>query len=258
TLARFREILQDWAQLCEAAGMDEALPVSIVAEHCLGQLDQAGLSQRFFAGAVTFATLMPMRAIPFRRVCLLGMQDGAFPRQRVPADFDLMALHPRPGDRSRREDDRYLFLEALLSARDQLYLSWVGHSIHDNTPQPPSVLVSQLMDHLDQGWRPANGSGALSAALSLHHPLQPFSPRYFSTHAPQGPDALFTYAAEWRQVRRLATDADMPPPLAALRRDAAVRLEVLRQFLRHPVRAFYQQRLQVAFEAPAPDLDEGE
>src|SRR5690606_11030673 len=62
TLARFREILQDWAVLCEAAGVTEALPVSIVAEHCLGQLDQVGLSQRFFAGAVTFATLMPMRA----------------------------------------------------------------------------------------------------------------------------------------------------------------------------------------------------
>ena len=259
TLARFREILQDWAALCDDAGVDEALPVSIVAEHCLGQLDQGGLSQRFFAGAVTFATLMPMRAIPFRRVCLLGMQDGAFPRQRVPVDFDLMALHPRPGDRSRREDDRYLFLEALLSARDQLYLSWVGHSIHDNTPQPPSVLVSQLMDHLDQGWRAADGAEPVSAALSLHHPLQAFSRRYFPQPPQSGPGALFTYAAEWRQSDAPAADAQaLPPALAALRRDAPLRLDVLRQFLRHPVRAFFQQRLQVVFEAPTPDLDEGE
>jgi len=258
TLARFREILQDWAQLCEAAGMDEALPVSIVAEHCLGQLDQAGLSQRFFAGAVTFATLMPMRAIPFRRVCLLGMQDGAFPRQRVPADFDLMALHPRPGDRSRREDDRYLFLEALLSARDQLYISWVGHSIHDNTPQPPSVLVSQLMDHLDRGWQSADGASPLSRALSLHHPLQPFSRRYFPKQGQAGPGALFTYAAEWRSARLPAGAGQAPGVLPPPRRDAALRLDVLRQFLRHPVRAFFQQRLQVFFEAPDPKLDEGE
>ncbi len=260
TLARFREILQDWALLCETAGVDEGLPVSIVAEHCLGQLDQAGLSQRFFAGAVTFATLMPMRAIPFRRVCLLGMQDGAFPRQRVPVDFDLMALHPRPGDRSRREDDRYLFMEALLSARDQLYLSWVGHSIHDNTPQPPSVLVSQLMDHLDRGWQSADGAKSLSAALSLHHPLQPFSRRYFPVPAHTGPGALYTYAAEWRGARQAAVDEPQPAPavLAPLQRDAALRLDVLRQFLKHPVRAFFQQRLQVFFEAPAPDLDEGE
>ncbi|MFV0284079.1 MAG: exodeoxyribonuclease V subunit gamma [Castellaniella sp.] len=258
TLARFREILQDWALLCETAGVDEALPVSIVVEHCLGRLDQAALSQRFFAGAVTFATLMPMRAIPFRRVCLLGMQDGAFPRQRVPADFDLMALHPRPGDRSRREDDRYLFLEALLSARDQLYLSWVGHSIHDNTPQPPSVLVSQLMDHLDRGWRSSDGAESLSRALSLDHPLQPFSRRYFPGRAQTGPGALFTYAAEWRRARQPAAPAPSPAALPSLARDAALRLEVLRQFLRHPVRAFFQQRLQVVFEAPAPDLDEGE
>ncbi|WP_368641605.1 exodeoxyribonuclease V subunit gamma [Castellaniella ginsengisoli] len=258
TLARFREILQDWAVLCEAAGVAQALPVSIVAEHCLGQLDQAGLSQRFFAGAVTFATLMPMRAIPFRRVCLLGMQDGAFPRQRVPVDFDLMALHPRPGDRSRREDDRYLFLEALLSARDQLYLSWVGHSIHDNTPQPPSVLVSQLMDHLDRGWRSSDGAGSLSRALSLYHPLQPFSRRYFPLQPQSGPGALYTYAAEWRSARGPAADTLASGPLPPMHRDGALRLDVLRQFLRHPVRAFFQQRLQVFFETPSPDLDEGE
>jgi exodeoxyribonuclease V gamma subunit len=187
------------------------------------------------------------------------MQDGAFPRQRVPVDFDLMALHPRSGDRSRREDDRYLFLEALLSARDRLYLSWVGHSIHDNTPQPPSVLVSQLMDHLDRGWRSADGAGSLSEALSLHHPLQPFSRRYFPARPQSGPGALYTYAAEWRDAREPApaaapAPAALPPP----RRDAAVRLEDLRRFLKHPVRAFFQQRLQVFFEAPDPDLDEGE
>ncbi|MDY0310134.1 MAG: exodeoxyribonuclease V subunit gamma, partial [Castellaniella sp.] len=259
TLARFREILQDWALLCEAAGVDEPVPVSIVAEHCLGQLDQAGLSQRFFAGAVTFATLMPMRAIPFRRVCLLGMQDGAFPRQRVPVDFDLMALHPRPGDRSRREDDRYLFLEALLSARDQLYLSWVGHSIHDNTPQPPSVLVSQLMDHLDRGWQAVDGAGALSAALSLHHPLQPFSRRYFPVQARTGPGALFTYASEWRSAREPGhAAAPAPSSLPPLQLQGSVRLDDLRRFLRHPVRAFFQQRLRVFFDAPDPDLDEDE
>jgi exodeoxyribonuclease V gamma subunit len=90
-----------------------------VGEHWLAQLDDSGLSQRFFAGAVTFATLMPMRAIPFRHVCLLGLNDGDYPRTRVPMDFDLMGRDYRPGDRSRREDDRYLFLEALLSARER-------------------------------------------------------------------------------------------------------------------------------------------
>ncbi|WP_163103843.1 exodeoxyribonuclease V subunit gamma, partial [Acinetobacter baumannii] len=79
-----------------------------------------------------FCTLMPMRAIPFRLVCLLGMNDGDYPRQQSPLDFDLMRNDYRPGDRSRREDDRYLLLEALLSAREQLYVSWVGRSIRDN------------------------------------------------------------------------------------------------------------------------------
>jgi exodeoxyribonuclease V gamma subunit len=255
TLLRFRECLQDWLQVCEQTGLAEALPLSIVAEHCLGQLDQQGLSQRFFAGAVTFATLMPMRAVPFRRVCLLGLQDGAFPRTRVPADFDLMASHPRAGDRSRREDDRYLFLEALLSARDQFYVSWVGRSIHDNAEQAPSVLVSQLMEHLDGGWRCRTG-GAVSQALTCVHPLQPFSPRYFGVGTASGPQALFTYAAEWRD--RQAPAASGVTELKPRPSESSLDLAILTQFLRHPVKAFLQQRLRVRFEMDASLTDESE
>ena len=115
TFARLDNALQSWLEVCAEAGLEDELPLSVVGDYWLSQLDQAALSQRFFAGAVTFATLMPMRAIPFRRVCLLGMNDGDYPRPRVPMDFDLMRGYSRPGDRSRREDDRYLLLEAFLA-----------------------------------------------------------------------------------------------------------------------------------------------
>lgn len=76
TMMRLETALQRWQETCEAAELDDLLPLSIVGEHWLSQLDAGGLSQRFFGGSVTFATLMPMRAIPFRHVCLLGMNDG--------------------------------------------------------------------------------------------------------------------------------------------------------------------------------------
>merc|ERR1712138_147526 len=148
----------------------------MVREHWLAQIDEHSLSQRFLAGAVNFATLMPMRAIPFKRVCLLGMNDGEYPRSQPPLDFDLMAQDYRPGDRSRREDDRYLFLEALLSAREQLYISWVGRSIKDDSERPPSVLIGQLQDLLDSLWSVAGQPDAkVAKALTIQHPLQPFS-----------------------------------------------------------------------------------
>ena len=88
-----------------------------------------------------------MRTVPFRVVCLVGMNDTAYPRHDRAPGFDLIAQDPRPGDRTTRDDDRYLFLEALLSARDVFYLSYVGRSIRDNSPIPPSVLVSELLDY---------------------------------------------------------------------------------------------------------------
>ena len=152
-LTQLEELRETWLQTCDSVGLVDELPLTVVREAWLAGLDQGRLSQRFLAGAVNFCTLMPMRAIPFKLVCLLGMNDGDYPRAQPPLDFDLMGSDYRPGDRSRREDDRYLLLEALLSARDQLYISWVGRSIRDNSERPASVLIGQLRDHLASGWR---------------------------------------------------------------------------------------------------------
>ena len=129
----------------------------MLREAWLDGVDAPGVAQRFKAGGVTFCTLLPMRAIPFDVVCLLGMNDGDYPRRASRSDFDLMALpgQARPGDRSRRDDDRQLMLDALLSARRVLYISWAGRSVRDNQEQPPSVLVAQLRDYLAAGWGPA-------------------------------------------------------------------------------------------------------
>jgi exodeoxyribonuclease V gamma subunit len=147
-LLRLKQELTHWQSLCEQAGLSEPLPLTVVREHWLSGLESAGLQQRFFGGGVQFSTLMPMRAIPFKGLCLLGMNDGAYPRQSTPRDFDLMTTHWLAGDRSRREDDRYLFLEAFLSAREKLYISWQGRRPTDNQKMPPSVLVAQLRDTL--------------------------------------------------------------------------------------------------------------
>lgn len=248
TLLRAENALLEWEEACARADLSEALPLSVVREHWLGALEPAGLHQPFFAGGVTFASLMPMRAIPFRWVALLGMNDGDYPRTRAPMDFDLMGREHRPGDRSRREDDRYLFLEALLSAREHLHVSWVGRSIQDNEERPPSVLVAQLRDHLAAGWRLEQGDGKdLLRALTTVHKLQPFHRAYFDGSVP----GLFSHAREWR-----ATFAPVAAPEAAaaalpeLAVPRTLTLKLLGDFLKNPVRSFFQQRLGIHFGDP--------
>lgn len=248
-LLQLQSSLRAWVSACEAAVLTEAIPISVVREHWLAQIDESSLSQRFMAGKLTFATLMPMRAIPFRMVCLLGMNDGEYPRSRPPVDFDLMAKDVRPGDRSRRDDDRYLFLEALLSARERLHISWVGRSIHDNTDRPPSVLVSQLRDHIEACWQltPESKDKSLLEALTVEHRLQPFSRDYFGKLV--GSTPLFTYAREWERIATKPVLAvSSTPPLSPPQFDAPIALGQLVGFLKDPVKTFFRERLKVTYE----------
>ncbi|SFR62024.1 DNA helicase/exodeoxyribonuclease V, gamma subunit [Marinobacter daqiaonensis] len=276
-LNRFRRQLEQWLTDALAAGLQETpLPLNIVKDVLLEGLDEGGLNQRFLAGKVNFATLMPMRAIPFRKVCLLGMNDGDYPRSRPPVDFDLMANDYRPGDRSRREDDRYLFLEALLSAREQLYISWVGRSIRDDSERPPSVLVSQLHDHLDSLWRVSgNEDQGVTAALTTRHPLQPFSRAYFprANGLEPSPDSpprpleeilhnrhLFTFEREWRSAHghRDEDPSQLHQPLAYQPPEEPITFGDLANFLKRPVGTFFQRRLQVRFEEVEEDDTDNE
>ena len=140
----------------------------------------------FLRGQLTFCSMLPMRSIPFRVVCLLGLNDGAFPGVDRHATFDLMGVGQQLGDRSRRDDDRYQFLEALLAARDRVYLSYVGRSVRTNEPLPPSVVVAELLEILDRCY------GLRQDGLVSGHPLHPFSRRYFTGREPR----LFSYDAE--------------------------------------------------------------
>lgn len=238
-LVQLAEALQCWLEICDAAEFAEPVPLAVLREAWLGAIDEPTLNHQFVSGGVTFCTLMPMRAVPFKVVCLLGMNDGDFPRRAPKADFDLLALPgmARPGDRSRRDDDRYLMLEALLAARNKLYVSWVGRNVRDNSEQPASVLVAQLRDYLAAGWD-----------LDLHertteHALQPFSRRYFEA------GGLLTYAGEWRVAHETNTGAalDALPPYE-LEPDYHLKLRDLVSFLRQPATYFFRRRLAVVFD----------
>lgn len=253
-LQRMTEGCELWFELCQQAELEDPLTLAVAREAWLSNIEADHLSQRFLAGSVNFCTLMPMRAIPFRMVCLLGMNDGDYPRVQTPLDFDLMGSDYRSGDRSRREDDRYLLLEALLSARERLYVSWVGRSVRDNTERPPSVLIAQLRDHLNSGWRLASEQPLLDA-LTTEHPLQPFSQHYFTDQSEQ--KGLFTYASEWAVLHQALAEQ----PIQALGEfipSSTISPDMLQRFLADPVRYFFSERLKVYLDQPELEVYEDE
>ena len=254
-VAALGNALTFWLGACRQAGFQDTVEFSVFAQAWLEALNPPSLQQRFRAGGVTFCSLMPMRAIPFDVVCLLGMNDGDYPRRGMRNDFDLMGLpgQHRPGDRSRHLDDRQLMLEALLSARSLLYVSWSGFSALDNSEQPPSVLVSQLRDYMAAVW----GDAAVKERTT-EHPLQPFSRRYFERGA-----LLQTFVHEWHALHQAEHPEEAvvaAPPLPPFVPDpiAPLTLQRLGDFLRNPVKLFFRERLGVVFENQDEEIPDDE
>ncbi len=134
--------------------------------------------------------MVPMRSVPFAVICLLGMNDTDYPRTQSTVGFDMMAQNPLRGDRNRRDDDRYLFLEALISTRKVFYVSWLGRNQRDNSPRPPSVVVADLIDYLDRSF--VSASDIPFKVPVTEHPLQPFSKKCFD-----GSSGTMSYAGQW-------------------------------------------------------------
>ena len=242
-LADLQAAIRGLGELLDAAGFDGAITREVLLDLLQDRLAAAEASHQFLRGGINFCQLTPLRCIPFRVVCLLGMNAEDFPRNTLAPAFDLMAAAPRAGDPSRRDDDRYLFLEALLSARDCFYVSYVARDERSNDAREPAVPVCELRDYVDRHWRAS--AGAATAALTRCHPLKAFSPEYFRPGA-----ALFSYRHEWLPAARAgaAPAAFCPAPLPA-RAITGLALGELLQFFRNPCQGFFSARLGVRFAA---------
>jgi exodeoxyribonuclease V gamma subunit len=178
------QAIDDLGEYTSQASYQYAIPLVIIRNFLLGHFNQPEPGRQFMAGQVTFCSMLPMRSVPFRIIAILGLNDGEFPRQRQPMGFDLMANEPpRKGDRSRRGDDRYLFLEALISCREKLYLSYQGHDIKTNNSREPSLVLKELMDYLEKAytWK------------QINIPLQAFSRDNYN-------DPLASFNAQWLKL----------------------------------------------------------
>ena len=249
-LDRLRKLVVDFAKQADRAGFIDKVPAEVVRAHFASVLGEADTRAPLLTGGVSFARMVPMRLLPFRAICLLGMNDGDFPRRDPAAGLnrltaDIASGKRRHGDRSTRDDDRYLFLQLFSAAQDVFYLSWLGANARDGGVREPSAVVSELLAHA--GAYHAQPDKA-AKQLVLRHPLQPFSPAAFGAD-----DARrFSFRGQWRPAARQLSGVRraLPPwmePAHVL--DAIVEpgrelsLEALRRFLMDPSGQFLRQRL---------------
>lgn len=229
------KVLNAIQQTTELTGFEQHISFGVFFKILQSSLADITGGEKFLGYGITFCAMVPMRSIPFKVVALMGMNDGEFPRQNKRQSFDRLAENPRKGDRSRRDEDRYLFLESVLAARSRLIISYIGQSVKDNTDVPPSVLVSELLDALSI-------YSCLSAdAWIVKHPLQAFSSRYFDASSD-----LFSYAKEYAEFNKLIEEPSqvfISERLEELGDEfKKISLNELIKFYQSPARTFLTQR----------------
>ncbi|MBD9370369.1 exodeoxyribonuclease V subunit gamma [Xanthomonas sp. XNM01] len=253
-LDRLRSLIDDFAEHARRAGVDTEVPAEVVRAHFAAVLSEADTRAPLLTGGVSVGRMVPMRLLPFRVICLLGMNDGDFPRRDPAAGLNRLTAElgtatRRHGDRSTREDDRFLFLQLFASAQDVFYVSHLGADPRDGSVREPSALVAELIQAAaDYHADPA----ATAKALTVRHALQPFAPAAFGA---EGDPRRFSYRAQWQPAagriggtrQALAPWFAAPLPARVVDEDGdgndALQLDALRQFLTAPARQFLHQRL---------------
>lgn len=274
-LELIRDALEVLTRARRQAGVGVDLSLPVVLSHLRQHLtDDRGSGTGFLSGRITVGALKPMRTLPFEVICIAGLTDGAFPRRDHRLSFDLIAREPRPGDRSLREDDRYLFLETLLSAGRRLILTYQGRSEKDNRRQSPSVVVSELLDEIDRAFVTEDGR-LPREQIVVEHRLHPFSRDYYGA----GDDPRrFSYSREnYRASRQLGgyqaarpffgprgprdgapEPENLPDPRPAEPGTLEIELPELTQLWLNPSRHYCRKTLGLAFDYEARETEEAE
>jgi exodeoxyribonuclease V gamma subunit len=242
--AELDRLLQDiHAESGEAASTVLSLPELrvLLADRLRGRPGRVN----FRTGHLTVCTLVPMRSVPHRVICLLGLDDGSFPRHGAPDSDDIMAHAPAVGDHDVRSEDRQLLLDALLAAADHLLIMYSGRDERTNARLPPSVPIGELLDVIDATAR--TSTGRARAHVFVEHPLQAFDTRNFEpgrivASVPWSFDATARDGAlalaGQRAVRPSFAGTQLPSVDEPL-----VELDDLVRFVQHPTKTFLRQRL---------------
>lgn len=227
----------------QAVGCDPLLGLDAITELVEQAMQAAPPGQRFLRGGMTVCGMVPQRAVPFKVIAVLGLDEGAFPRQVSGGHLDLMAEHPRLGDRDVRSDDRWLFLQTLMSARQRLHLSYVGQNVRDGKPRNPAEPVADLLDVLEReaGLAPTDGQGPWWVA----HPLQAFDPAYYAASDPRlfsfrPPLALPPATGQIRPFFAVPASGASPTASATPTR---LRIEAVQRYFRRPAEAVLNEQL---------------
>ncbi|MGV6850949.1 MAG: exodeoxyribonuclease V subunit gamma [bacterium] len=199
---------------------DEKVDINVLKQWFEQQFMQTANQGRPYSGGVTFCAMQPLRGVPFQVIALLGMQDSAFPRPWRPFEFDQMATQWRHGDIRPGDEDRYLFLQTVLSARSKLLFFYTGQGEQDNEPKQASLLVNELLNYIEIHYC-FEGKENCVEAISTHYPLQPFSIKNYQP--PASADQLWYQFAE--AIQQLKLSPTLPVNYPDWRIDAPQQLQ---------------------------------
>lgn len=260
SIAIIEQAISSLVEYCEHAHFDEEIELAIIVDFLNNHFSQGDASKQFMVGQVTFCSMLPMRSIPFKVIAVLGLNDGEFPRQRPALGFDLIAQSIAVlGDRSRRGDDRYLFLEALISAREALYLSYQGRNIRNNNEKQPSLVLKELMDYLAQGygWQFTQENSHVQQM-----PMQPYSEDNYTVRDTElgfkpSFDANWLRLGQHEKIETTQTSLLVDACDIADNVNTLSAAEVIR-FFQHPSKVFAQKVLNLYLDSKEVSLNDVE
>jgi exodeoxyribonuclease V gamma subunit len=235
------QVQREFAQVAAGAGELTGTSLRLADVRSLLSAHLAGRPTRanFRSGTLTVCTMVPMRSVPHRVICLLGLDDGVFPRFGLADGDDVLARRAVTGERDVRSEDRQLMLDAILATTESLVITYTGANEYSGQPRPPAVPLGELIDALDR-----TTESPVRDAVVVKHPLQPFDRKNLEPGR-LGPPGPFTFDPTALVAARVGGGSRSPRPEfvgepLALTSGEDVGLAELIAFFKDPVKGFFR------------------
>lgn len=140
-IKKWKEMLNDG----EKTKIKNKIPISVIYDKIKKYFKKKNENEKFFSNNINFCSINKKRNIPFKIICLIGMNHSFYSNNEL--EFNL--IKKNKNEKNIKYQNQYFFLENLILASNFYYISYIKNNIYDNYEKYPYIITEEIINYIN-------------------------------------------------------------------------------------------------------------